>query len=198
MRCRATIGRPAMLPDREPLSVHAPPRLVGAFSPCKFRGLARKRPYPAAPIRPPAGGPQRRSERGERARSRGPCGPLAFCVCACCHRLGRAERRIGPPISAAIPTARAFCPAAGCGGGQTPIRAAEHSRPATGVYISSAFGGRASCRACRRPSTASRPSSRPWPPSSRAVSRAGRGSCGDRPCRPRVWRPAARLTGRIC
>ena len=96
MRCRASIRCRPLLSRWAPPSVRVPPRLVGASFPCKFRGLARKRPSPAAPAGPPAGGPQRHSERGECACSKEPCGPLACCECPWHHGPERAERRPRP------------------------------------------------------------------------------------------------------
>jgi hypothetical protein len=117
IRCRPPLCGSAPLSVRAPpLSVRAPPRPVGASSPCKFRGLARKRPPPAAPMRPPAGGPKRPFEGRGCARPRVPRGPLAGCGCACRHGPERAERRTGAAISLTIPAARAFDPAAGRGG----------------------------------------------------------------------------------
>ena len=122
---RAAIRCHPPLCGSAPLSVRAPPRPVGASAPCKFRGLARKRPPPAAPMRPPSRGasacaacgrPQTAHLGWERTRSRVLCGPLAGCGCPCHHGPERAERRTGAAISLTIPAARAFGPAAGDGG----------------------------------------------------------------------------------
>jgi hypothetical protein len=148
MCCRAAIrygavrcsraGHPRRSVPRPGWAGRPPHASSGAWPACAPFRLRRSVHLRAAPN-------QRRPEGGEGGCSKEPCGPLACCECACHHGPERAERRTGPqrrtgpPISVTIPTARAFGLAAGGGGGRARVRAAEHSRSATGIHITMGF-----------------------------------------------------------